>query len=118
MTRRVRLDFEGVFAPATRAPDADDVAQALVKAARATGELEALVGGATAVLAGALPLRARWLAFAALRTVWPRCLGALGRRWADGANASLGLRRASAGTWWSDQVVSDIAFDLLDAHRR
>lgn len=117
MTRRVRLDFEGVYTPTTRGPDADDVANALVAAAKATDELAALAQHGTAVLAGSLPLRARWLALAALRDVWPRCLPHLARRWADGGHPGAALKRAQAMTWWNDGVRSALAFWLCDAHR-
>lgn len=100
----------------TAAPNADDISNALVAAARHTGEVEYLRLHATAIMTGTLALRARWMALAALQRVWPGSLVQLARRWCGPTAPHLVLRKMRKAGWWSDAKVTEIAANLRDAH--
>lgn len=92
------------------APTADQIARAMVAAARETGDVERLAaavdgGGLTAIVT-----RSRWLALEALHVLWPRCpLQTLAEKLGGSAAGSWGsLNTAKSSSWWSDHAVNRI----------
>lgn len=100
----------------TPAPNADDVANAIVALMRSYGHTPEMLrafdweiipdGGSQATLP----------ALAALRRVWPGCLPRLARQWCGGEAPSVKLAKARRAAWWDEVAVMKIAHDLRDAH--
>jgi hypothetical protein len=99
-------------------PDADDIAWAFVKAARAYGQINELAAVESLVHLRGLA-RWRWFAIAAVRQVWrpatTRRALIVASCWTP---VSLGeaIRDFERQSWWNHELVSVIAHDLVDAH--
>lgn len=91
-------------------PTADEVATAIVAAARLTGE------DPVACIAGAPALRCRAFAFEALRSVFPEArVAGLGRCVGWQPSSTHGqIASAKTRSWWSDDAVDEVVGALID----
>jgi hypothetical protein len=100
-------------------PDADDIAWALVKAARAYGQINKLAAVESVMHLGELE-RWRWFAVAAVRQAWrpnaTRNALAFADRWTWTSRGVAIRRLEREKLWWNQALVDEIAGDLGDAH--
>lgn len=99
-------------------PTADDIAWAMIEAARYTGEGDILRGTPEGFLTGVRSSRARWLGLAALYLVWGAgAVYAMAHLWCPlGQSPFQIMHRMHRRAWWSDAIVAQIAAERLMAH--
>lgn len=106
-------------APARIPLDAAHVAEAVVRAAMATGELSLLAYRDEQALKGHVAFRARWVAFAALLSLHPEAeVAALAAPLGCGTSPMRSLAGVRGQAWWDPAVVDRLFVDLAGASDR
>lgn len=95
---------------------AEHMAEAVVRAAMATGELSQLTYRYEAAIKGMCSLRARWIALAALLSLHPEAevaviAGPLG----CGPTALRALAKCRGSAWWDEALVHRLFLDLAES---
>ncbi|MFZ3008546.1 MAG: hypothetical protein WA047_20475 [Phenylobacterium sp.] len=92
------------------------MAEAVVRAAMATGELSLLNYRDEAALRGHVAFRGRWVAFAALLSLHQDvAVEALAQPLGCGPSALRALAGARGASWWDEGVVHRLFLDLVGA---
>ncbi|MBS0333955.1 MAG: hypothetical protein JSS35_14395 [Proteobacteria bacterium] len=98
---------------------AEFIAQAVVRAAMATGELSLLSYRDEQALKGHVAFKARWVAFAALVSTYPHLRPQLfAQALGCGPRAETALSFTRRTSWWDEGVVVRLVVDLAGAPDR
>lgn len=94
---------------------AEHMAEALVRASMATGELSQLTYRYEAAIKGLCSLRARWVAFAALLSLHPEAeVASIAGPLGCGPTALRVLAKCRGSGWWDEALVYRLFLDMAD----
>ncbi|MDP1642743.1 MAG: hypothetical protein Q8L59_11210 [Phenylobacterium sp.] len=116
MRAQLRRELFPQPAPSQSPPlSADHMAEALILAAIATGEIDRLQSHGSAAVAGLMTLRARWIALAALLALHPEAeFDQLARPLNCAPSPLRQLARMRGLPWWSEGDVQSVFIALAE----